>query len=85
MRFVTGKYGKGLKDGGMIGYVMDGRTALAIQSVRKLIEKKRDELCLSEGTTLGESSILPKHKTIKETLHALSDRQFTIHHVFLSV
>lgn len=85
MRFVTGKYGKGLTDGGMIGYVMDGRTALAILSVRNLIEKKRGELCLSEGTSLGTSTILPKEKTIKETLHDFSDRQFTIHHVFLGV
>ena len=35
MRFISGKYGKDLASGGMIGYVMDGDLRAAVPSVKK--------------------------------------------------
>ncbi len=84
--FVTGKYSSRVRHGGMIGYVMDGKTDSAIISVTKLINKKRTELKLVSGTSLGISSIMVKHRNVKETKHNLAfSRNFTIYHIFLSV
>ncbi len=86
MCFVTGKYSSNVKHGGMIGYIMDGKTTSAITSVTKLINKKRSDLKLSLGSSLDASSIMAKHPNIKETRHNLLNRkEFTIHHVFLPV
>jgi len=85
MRFITGKYGKGLTSGGMIGYVMDGNLRTAVPSVKKAIDKNRIDLCLVFGTGLTSSSMMPRNKIVKETRHDLATREFAIYHVFLAV
>lgn len=85
MCFVTGKYGGSVANGGMIGYVMDGKVSPAIISVGKLIKSKQAVLKLSMNMGLESSSLLPKLKNIKETKHSLGKKKFTIHHVFLAV
>ena len=83
--FVTGKYSESGKNGGMIGYVMDGKTEKAIWSLGKLIKSKRAVLKLAKETDLERSSVMADSENIRETRHVLSTRRFTIHHVFLAV
>ncbi len=84
MCFITEQYSKDLSSGGMIGYVMDGKITLAIQSVKNAIDKKRVKLCMASGNSLSPSSILPDESSVKETIHELPTRSFTIHHIFLA-
>ncbi len=85
MRFITGKYSKGLTSGGMIGYVMDGNLSAAVPAVKKAINKNREHLRLISGSSLDFSSMMPRKQAVKETRHDLTKREFTIHHVFLEV
>ena len=74
MCFITEQYSKDLSSGGMIGYVMDGKVNLAIQSVKKAIDNKRIKLCMTAGDSLSSSSILPDESSVKETIHNLPAR-----------
>ncbi len=85
MRFIAGRYSRGLTSGGMIGYVMDGKLDAAIPAVKKAIEKDREDLRLVSGTSLHFSSMMHRKRAVKETRHNLMKRKFTIHHVFLAV
>ena len=85
MCFVTGKYSGSVTNGGMIGYVMDGRTEKAIPSVGILIKKKRLALKLVGNTGLERSSVMGDSQNVRETRHILNKRKFTIHHIFLAV
>jgi hypothetical protein len=86
MRFVgvSPQYAKGLKQGGMIGYVMDGKTENAIKAVEKQIKKQYVNLQMRSSTGLSPSSQSPKN-LIRESLHDLPNQEFTLHHVFLPV
>jgi len=86
MRFVGSEpqYGKSLKQGGMIGYVMNGKTANAIKSVDKQVKKHHIDLQMKSSDGLSSSSRLSK-SCIKETSHHLPDVKFMLHHVFLPV
>lgn len=84
MRFVTGQYGGAVVQGGMIGYVLDGRCNRAVQLVAKNIEAHRAELKLPGAPGLAASSIRPKIELIRESAHVLSEtRTFRLHHIFL--
>lgn len=85
MCFITGKYSKGLVSGGMIGYVMDSNVRAAIKSAKQAIDRTCTILCLVRGTSLSSCSIIPNKKTIKETIHELPNRKFSIYHIFLAV
>ena len=85
MCFITGKYSRSVTNGGMIAYVMDGKTEEAILSVGKLIKKKASILKLDGNIGLESSSVLGNLKNIRESRHILSTKKFTIHHVFLAV
>ncbi len=85
MCFITGKYGKALVSGGMIGYVMDSDVRTAIQSVKKAIHRNCTILCLVQNTGLSSCSIMSNEQIIKETRHNLTNRRFTIYHVFVAV
>lgn len=84
MRFVTGQYADGLTDGGMIGYVMDGRIDKAVQSVSSQIKSRCIELQMPSPCDLRLSSLRPEHQQIKETTHSLIGRDLILHHIFLS-
>ena len=85
MCFITGKYGKALVSGGMIGYVMDSDVITAIQSVKKAIHRNCTILCLVRNTGLSSCSIMSNEQIIKETRHNLPNRRFTIYHIFVAV
>lgn len=86
MRFVgkSLQYAHGLKEGGMIGYIMDGKVETAVESVDINIKKHLTELQMQPTTGLKSSSKISSIY-VKETLHLLPDRQFIIHHVFLPI
>ena len=85
MCFVTGKYSRSVVNAGMMAYVMDGNTSVAITSVGKLIKNKRDALKLAGETGLAPSSMIPNRPNVRKTTHMLTGREFTIHHLFLAV
>jgi hypothetical protein len=83
-RFVGSEpqYAKGLKQGGMIGYVMNGKIDDAITAVNKQIKANYIGLQMKSSKGLNASSRLP-NSLLKESLHHLPSQEFTIHHVFL--
>lgn len=83
MRFISGKYAKGLRAGGMLGYVMDGNLQNAVNDIEKQIKKKAPVLKIKGG--LSASSLFPSKKNARETQHNLTGRDFEIHHVFLTL
>ena len=84
MRFVTGQYASSVGDGGMIGYVLDGRCDDAIQLVGQNVNSRASELRLVSATTLAASSLRPHNGAVRETAHdAKPSRHFRLHHVFL--
>jgi hypothetical protein len=85
-RFVGSEpqYAIGLKQGGMIGYVMNGKIDGAITAVNKQIKDHYKDLQMKPSKGLNPSSRLPEN-LIRETLHHLPDSEFTIHHVFLPI
>jgi len=68
----------------MIGYVMNGKIDSAIKSVNKQIKDHYKDLQMKPSKVLNPSSRLPDN-FIRESLHYLQDREFTIHHVFLPI
>jgi hypothetical protein len=85
-RFVGLKpqYAIGLKQGGMIGYVMNGKIDGAITAVNKQIKDNYEDLQMKPSKGLNPSSRFPTSLT-RESLHHLPDQEFTIHHVFLPI
>jgi hypothetical protein len=85
-RFVGSEpqYAIGLKQGGMIGYVMNGKTDTAITAVNKQVKDNYIDLQMKSPNGLNLSSRLT-NKFLKESLHYLPNQEFTIHHVFLPV
>jgi hypothetical protein len=80
--FIQNWYSQGLINAGMLGYVMDGDTKNAQEEIDRNIKLNKASLKTKNG--LSRSSLL-KDETIKESVHNLSDRQMTVHHVFLSL
>lgn len=85
MRHLSGKYSSGLKDSGMIGYVMDGKVSEAKQAIRQALVKGAQRLWLLSGTGLEPSSCLAMDLRLAETQHECPDRLLRMHHVFLAV
>ncbi len=85
-RFVGSEpqYAIGLKQGGMIGYVMNGKIDTAIASVNKQVKDNYIDLQMKSPNGLNPSSRLT-NKFLRESLHHLPNQEFTIHHVFLTV
>jgi hypothetical protein len=83
MRFVTGQYASTLAQGGMLGYVLDGRCEHAIRLVQNHIRRRRGDLKLDSAKSLIPSQLRPTDPMIRETTHRLP-RLFLLHHVFLS-
>lgn len=84
MRFVTGRYSSSVHSGGMIGYVLDGKSDEAISSVGRNIAARRTELQMSASAGLERSTLRPDNQLIRSTEHSLSSRpKFRLHHIFL--
>ena len=85
MRFVTGQYASSVNSGGMLGYVLDGKSDEAIASVGQNIASRRTELRMSASAGLERSALHPDNPSIRQTEHARSEqRGFRIHHIFLA-
>ncbi|OLP16963.1 hypothetical protein BST81_18440 [Leptolyngbya sp. 'hensonii'] len=78
------QYARTLTQGGMIGYVMNGKTENAIKAVDKQVKKHYIDLQMTSASGLGSSSRSLK-KLVKESLHNLPHQEFTLHHVFLPI
>jgi hypothetical protein len=84
MRFVTGQYASAVYNGGMIGYVLDGRPEEAIRLVEQNIVSRTVELGMTPPAALGRSTVRPDNPFVRETGHSLqSVRLFRLHHAFL--
>ncbi|MBK8092519.1 MAG: hypothetical protein IPK32_11210 [Verrucomicrobiaceae bacterium] len=94
MCFISGRYSRGLRAGGMLGYVFDGEIEAARDAISAVIHLHRDKLRLAHGSVLSTSSIIPDDSGISESLHVLSDEvelfdsnrgRFTIYHLLVPV
>lgn len=83
IRYVNSQYASRLHDSGMIGYVMDGNLTTAIKLVDKNVRRHRTRLKMNPPGGLDTSSILKTHPQVRETVHNLRGRKFTLHHIFL--
>lgn len=84
LRFIEGKYAAQVRNGGMLGYVLDDNVAQAIQNVSTLIKKRYKQLRMQQPGEMMGSSILPEDTRLKETRHSrrFDPREFLIHHIF---
>lgn len=85
MRYVRGRYAHRMRDGGMIGYVLDGNLGTAQKGVNDNIRRKRKKLRLvTPPDQMKASCHLRDDPRVQETEHDLQGRRFRIHHVFLT-
>ena len=87
MRFMTGQYGSVVRDGGMLGYVLDGDVADAMLRVAAAIGDWWQQLGMESPGMLLKSASLPAVESARETRHKRvgSGEQFVMHHVFAPV
>jgi len=85
MCFIEQRYGQGLTNGGMLGYVFDGNIEAARTSVAASIEASREKLKTVPPFKLVLSSVLPGDSRVSETIHALAHGDFIIYHLFVAV
>ena len=64
-RFIEGKYAAQVRNGGMLGYVLDDNVAKAIQNVSRLIKKRHEQLRMQSPGEMTRSSILPDDTRLK--------------------
>ena len=79
--FIREWYAVGLSQAGMLGYVMDSDINYAQARINKRILSRKNELNTNNG--LEQSNIIPEATGVKLTIHKLSDRTMSIHHIFL--
>lgn len=84
LRFIRGQYASQVRNGGMLGYVLDGDVAQAIRNVSSLIAQRYKELQMQAPGAMTRSSILPRDTRLRETRHVrpLETKTFLIHHIF---
>jgi hypothetical protein len=86
MRFITGQYAKLARNGGMIGYVVNGRVSHAINNVAQNIRTRHVELGITAPGELRSSAILAGDQRARETHHTRrhDPSPFVIHHLFMT-
>lgn len=91
MAFVEGQYSKMLPAGGMLGYVMDGKSDEAWTGIGKQIESQRTALKLSTGCSFARSTLSKaleqglKGSHLGETDHDLKTHHLRLFHLLLPV
>jgi hypothetical protein len=86
MRFVRGQYASMVRNGGMLGYVMDANLKSAIADVGSAVQKKHEQLGMSAPGQMFKSTIKPDDERIRETHHERKQQHLTsicVHHIFL--
>lgn len=82
-RFMIGKYGAGVSQGGMIGYVLDGNVERAKKNVAESVVERRQTLGMAATAVLEKSAL---RAAVFETVHQRKKKDtFTIYHIFLAV
>ena len=84
MRFISGQYASQVQQGGMLGYVLDGDVAVAIERVSVAIGRRWEELGMRTPGPMLQSSVLTVVATARETQHSrdVTGQPFVIHHLF---
>jgi len=84
-RFVRRQYGRRVRHGGMLGYVLDGRVPEAIRNVRRQIENHRQALGLLSGG-LTRSRFAGRLDHVLESSHTREHDglPFLLQHVFVA-
>ena len=84
MRFITGQYASQVQHGGILGYVLDGNAARAIESVSAAIRRRCEELGMERHCFMRQSSIRREDLSAKETRHWRPSigGPFVIQHLF---
>jgi hypothetical protein len=85
-RFVFGQYAPAVRQGAMLGYVLDGNVAHAIRNVASAIQANRAALGMTAPGTLLGSSVRPSDARARETRHVRSHSTapFLMHHIFVA-
>ncbi len=84
MAFVEGQYSNNLPAGGMLGYVMDGKSDDAWNGIGKQIESQRMALKLSAACTFAKSTLeRVLEKGVKGSLLGETDHDLGTHHLRL--
>lgn len=86
LRFITGQYAKLARNGGMIGYVVDGQISRAIANVEQNIRNHHVQLGMTAPGELLASAILRGDSRARETHHARrhDPARFRLHHLFMT-
>ncbi len=86
MRFVTGKYARAVRHGGMIGYVLDRDVPRAIANVEANVKANRVALRMVPPETLRDSEVLKPDPRARESHHEREHDsvEFCIHHLFMA-
>ena len=84
MRFMTGQYGSEVRDGGMLGYVLDGDVVDAIGRVSAAVGARWQELGMESPGIMLQSSVLTTVGSARESHHrrGKTGDRFVIHHLF---
>lgn len=85
LRFTRGQYGRRVKHGGMLAYVLNGDVAAAISGVEANFPPHANELGMLSLAKFSMSSVFPDDHRLRETVHARSSglSSFVISHLFL--
>jgi hypothetical protein len=86
IRFIRGQYAAIVRNGGMLGYVLDGDVGRAMDNVDQAIQARHTDLGMQAPGEMENSSIVPHLPYARETHHSRSQssEQIRLHHVFVS-
>jgi hypothetical protein len=86
LRFVRGQYASNVRAGGMLGYVLNGDVAGAIDGIEINIRKSNRDLGMEDLATFQPSSIRPTDARARETRHHRISNlgHCVIHHLFMA-
>jgi hypothetical protein len=86
MRFVNGVYSRGLREGGMMGFVMDSDIPAARQAILNAISTREEKLKLRTGSGYLPCALLPAKSAHGETQHVFGkSRTFVLYHLLVPV
>ncbi|MDB6028023.1 MAG: hypothetical protein JWM68_4246 [Verrucomicrobiales bacterium] len=86
LRFIEGTYSRGLREGGMMGFVMDSDVPAARQALLNAISTRQEKLKLRTGSGYLPCALLPVKSLHGETQHVLgNNRTFILYHLLVPV
>ena len=85
MCFIDRRYARELTEGAMLGYVFDGKTTKARDSVSASIAANPVKLKCVTASRVVPSKLSLAHPDISATIHNLPHGLFTVYHLFVAV